>query len=289
MIWGCNINTRKVKEILKSKSAIEGAGVHLKRAFGFDEVPRFDPFLLLDDFRNDNSEFYIKGFPWHPHRGIETVTYVLDGNVEHSDSIGNKDIIGSGDVQWMTAGSGILHQEMPIGDRNGRLAGFQLWVNLPASDKMTPPRYCDIKSNQIPSVITTDGVNIRVICGKVNDVIGPVQDRFSEIELLDITLPAESKYIHQTEPDHTVFIYIIEGTTNLDSENSEIPNGSLVLFDKGDQIILSTKEKSSRLLYFSGKPLGEPIAWRGPIVMNTQEELSTAFQEYRSGTFINNQ
>ena len=261
----------------------------MKRAFGFEDVPKFDPFLLLDDFRGDNPENYIKGFPWHPHRGIETVTYVLKGNVEHSDSIGNKDIIGAGDVQWMTAGSGILHQEMPTGDKNGRLAGFQLWVNLPASDKMTPPRYCDIKSNQIPSVITAEGVIIRVICGKVNDVIGPVQDRFSEIELLDITLPAESKYIHQTEPNHTVFIYIIEGTTNLDSENSEIPNGSLILFDHGNQIILSTKEKSSRLLYFSGKPLGEPIAWRGPIVMNTQEELSVAFQEYRNGTFIKNQ
>ena len=168
---GCNINTRKVKEILKSKSAIEGAGVHLKRAFGFNEVPRFDPFLLLDDFRSDDPEFYIKGFPWHPHRGIETVTYVLDGNVEHSDSIGNKAIIGAGDVQWMTAGSGILHQEMPTGDEDGRLAGFQLWVNLPAADKMTLPRYCDIKSNQIPSVIATDGVNIRVICGKVKSVI----------------------------------------------------------------------------------------------------------------------
>lgn len=204
-------NTRKIKKVLKSKPTIEGAGVHLRRAFGFSEVPVFDPFLMLDDFRSDNPTHYLKGFPWHPHRGIETITYVLNGRVEHGDSMGNKGVIKPGDVQWMTAGSGIIHQEMPKGDSRDLMGGFQLWANLPASHKMMDPPYRDVKSSQIPEVILENGTKIKIICGKVGKVEGPVQDIVIDPQYLDITVPPETEFTHHTKKDHNVFAYVIEG------------------------------------------------------------------------------
>jgi redox-sensitive bicupin YhaK (pirin superfamily) len=295
---------RKIRKVIKSKPTIEGAGVHLKRAFGFGEVTVFDPFLLLDDFRSNDPRHYIKGFPWHPHRGIETITYVLRGDVEHGDSMGNKGIIGSGDVQWMTAGSGIIHQEMPKGDEKGLMWGFQLWGNLPASQKMMNPRYRDVKSSQIPEVSSGNGVTIKVICGKVNGITGPVRDIIIDPEYLDVTVPAGSEFIHPTKPGHNVFAYVIagkayfcreknpftyeiEGANYFDIQRDPfVANENLVLFDDGDQVIVVTEDESVRFLLISGKPLGEPVAWYGPIVMNTREELRIAFEEYNSGTFI---
>ena len=295
---------RAIKRTIKSRPTIEGAGVHLKRAFGFGNTADFDPFLLLDDFRGDDPGLYIKGFPWHPHRGIETITYMLDGYAEHGDSIGNKGVIGPGEVQWMTAGSGIIHQEMPKGDKNGRMGGFQLWANLPASRKMMNPRYRDIKSEQIPEVTLDDGVKIRIVCGKVGDVAGPVGDVVIEPEYLDITVPPKTEYVHRTNPGHTVFAYVIDGKAVFCGEknpfsyeaegvgyfdfqrNSFVGNENLVLFGDGEQVSVSTEDEPVRLLLISGRPLREPVAWYGPIVMNTQEELETAFAEYRAGTFI---
>lgn len=295
---------RKIRKVLKSKSTIEGAGVHLRRVSGFSQVPMFDPFLLLDDFRSDNPEHYVKGFPWHPHRGIETITYVLQGDVEHGDSMGNRGVISAGNVQWMTAGSGIIHQEMPKGDPNGRMYGFQLWANLPKSHKMMDPRYRDVKSEQIPEVLLNNGTRVRVICGKVGDKQGPVRDIVTDPEYLDVTVPAASEFIHPTTRGHTVFAYVIDGKgcfcnarTPLSFEiegfnyfdmqvDPFISNRSLVLFGDGDQVTVSTGDFSVRLLLISGKPIGEAVAWYGPIVMNTQEELRVAFEEYRNGTFI---
>lgn len=295
---------REIKKVIRSRATIEGAGVQLRRAFGFGEVPQFDPFLLLDDFRGDNPKQYIKGFPWHPHRGIETITYMLEGNVEHGDSIGNSGVIGPGDVQWMTAGGGIIHQEMPKGNSKGRMGGFQLWANLPASHKMMNPRYRDIKDSEIPRVSTEKGVEIRVICGRVRDVEGPVTDVVIEPEYIDVMIPANSEYIHPTVPGHTVFAYVIEGKAVFCGEknpfgyeteglnyfdiqsSSFLGDGSLVLFDDGEQLAVSTQNEPVRFLLISGKPIGEPVAWYGPIVMNTQEELQVAFEEYRNGTFI---
>jgi redox-sensitive bicupin YhaK (pirin superfamily) len=213
--------TREIQKVFKSKSVMEGAGVHLHRALGFSEVPMFDPFLLLDDFRSDTPEHYLKGFPWHPHRGIETITYVLTGDVEHGDSMGNKGDITSGDVQWMTAGSGIIHQEMPKGDSNGVMEGFQLWANLPASQKMMDPRYRDVKSEQIPRVTLKNGVEVRIICGQVGDTVGPVRDIVIEPEYLDVTVPANTTYIHPTKPGHTVFAYVIDGRGYFCPENTK--------------------------------------------------------------------
>ena len=295
---------RKIKKVIKSKPTIEGAGVHLKRAFGFGEVTVFDPFLLLDDFRSNDPRHYIKGFPWHPHRGIETITYVLRGDVEHGDSMGNKGIIGSGDVQWMTAGSGIIHQEMPKGDEKGMMWGFQLWANLPASQKMMNPRYRDVKSSQIPEVSPGNDVTIRVICGEVKGVKGPALDIIIDPEYLDVTVPAGSEYIHPTKPGHNVFAYVIEGKAYFCREKNPftyeieganyfdihrdpfVANENLVLFEDGDQVVVITEDESVRFLLISGKPLGEPVAWYGPIVMNTREELRIAFEEYNNGTFI---
>jgi redox-sensitive bicupin YhaK (pirin superfamily) len=296
--------TRPIQKVLKSKSTLEGAGVHLKRAFGYSQVPMFDPFLMLDDFRSDDLKLYLKGFPWHPHRGIETITYMLKGTVEHGDSMGNKGVIGSGEVQWMTAGSGIIHQEMPKGDEKGMMGGFQLWANLPASHKMMDPRYRDVKSHQIPEVSTGDGATIKIICGEIKGTRGPVRDIITDPEYLDITVPAGSKLIHSTKPGYTVFAYIIEGKGYFCSEknpfsyeiegtsyfdmqrNPFLTNGNLVLFRDGEQIVVSAEDESVRFLLMSGKPLHEPVAWYGPIVMNTQEELEIAFEEYRNGTFI---
>jgi quercetin 2,3-dioxygenase len=296
--------TRKILKVVRSKPTIEGAGVHLRRAFGSSEVPELDPFLLLDDFRSDDPRLYLKGFPWHPHRGIETITYVLDGNVEHGDSMGNKGVIGGGDIQWMTAGSGIIHQEMPKGDKSGRMGGFQLWANLPASHKMMNPRYRGLTEDQIPEVSAGKGVTIKVICGEVDGTTGPVTGIVTDPEYLDVTIPAHSEFRRLTKPGHTVFAYVIEGegyfcdeknpfTYEMEGANyfdmerkPSIGNNNLVIFDKGEQIVVATQGESVRLLLISGKPIGEPVAWYGPIVMNTQEELQIAFDEYRAGTFI---
>ncbi len=295
---------RKIKKILKSKPTIEGAGVHLKRVFGFSEVPLFDPFLLLDDFRSDNPDHYVKGFPWHPHRGIETITYVLKGDVEHGDSLGNKGIISSGDVQWMTAGSGIIHQEMPKGDGNGKMYGFQLWANLPSREKMMDPRYRDVANEQIPEVKRPNDTIIKIIAGEVSGIKGPVQDIVIDPEYIDVTVPANSEFRHPTKPGHTVFAYIIDGQGYCCKEKNPftyeveginyfdiqrdpfVGNGTIVLFDDGDEIMVFTEEQKVRFLLISGKPIGEPVAWYGPIVMNTQEELQIAFEEYQQGTFI---
>jgi redox-sensitive bicupin YhaK (pirin superfamily) len=279
--------TRNVQKIIKSRPTLEGAGVHLKRVFGFSDVTLFDPFLLLDDFRSDNPEHYRKGFPWHPHRGIETITYMLTGDVEHGDSMGNKGVISSGDTQWMTAGSGIIHQEMPKGRPDGRMEGFQLWANLPRSHKMMEPRYRDIKSRQVPEVVLENGVKIKVICGRVGGNQGPVKDIVIDPEYLDITVPAKTNFIHATKQGHTVFAYVIEGQARFDKrKRAFMGNETLCLFDDGDHIMVSTEGAAVRFLLISGKPIKEPVAWYGPIVMNTDEELETAFEEYRNGTFI---
>jgi quercetin 2,3-dioxygenase len=295
---------RKIRKVIKSKPTIEGAGVHLKRAFGNYHVPLFDPFLLLDDFRSNDPRYYIKGFPWHPHRGIETITYVLHGSIEHGDSMGNKGVISSGDVQWMTAGSGIIHQEMPKGDKTGRMGGFQLWANLPASYKMMEPRYREVKNNQIPEISKSNGVTIKIICGKVEGTQGPVQDIVTDPEYLDLSVPAKTEFIHPTKPGHTVITYIIEGKARFCQEknpytyevegtnyfdiqrNPFATNETLVLFDDGEQIMVSTEDEPVRFLLMSGKTISEPVAWYGPIVMNTQQELEIAFEEYNKGTFV---
>jgi quercetin 2,3-dioxygenase len=279
--------TRKIRTVMKSTATIEGAGVHLRRAFGFAEVPSFDPFLLLDDFRATDPSRYLKGFPWHPHRGIETITYMLDGTVEHGDSMGNKGVIGVGDVQWMTAGSGVIHQEMPKGDEQGRMGGFQLWANLPATHKMMDPRYRDIRREQIPEISGKDGVTIRVICGKVDETEGPVRDIVIDPEYLDVSLGPGSEFVHPTKVGHTVFAYVIGGKLHARAEkNRPFENGDLILFDDGERVVLTAEKESARFLLISGKSIRERVAWYGPIVMNTDEELETAFDEYRKGTFI---
>jgi redox-sensitive bicupin YhaK (pirin superfamily) len=279
--------SRKIGMILKSKPTIEGAGVHLNRAFGFNELPRFDPFLMLDDFRSDNPEHYLKGFPWHPHRGIETITYVLKGDVEHGDSLGNNGLISSGDVQWMTAGSGIIHQEMPRGDAQGAMHGFQLWANLPGSQKMMKPRYNEITASQIPEVESENGGRIKIIAGSFDDTRGPVDSIVIDPQYFDCTLPAGGNFIHITDPDYTAFIYVIGGKGKTDGTG--VDDGTLVLFDKGEQLSVNADDETLRFLFLAGKPLNEPVAWRGPIVMNTQAELETAFREYQEGTFVKHQ
>jgi redox-sensitive bicupin YhaK (pirin superfamily) len=296
--------TRKIRKVWKSKPTIEGAGVHLQRVFGNNHVPQLDPFLLLDDFRSNNPAHYLKGFPWHPHRGIETITYVLQGDVEHGDSIGNSGVISTGDVQWMTAGSGIIHQEMPKGDKRGTMSGFQLWANLPASHKMMDPRYRDVKSYQIPEVTLKDGVKVKVICGTANRVKGPVGDIVTDPEYLDVTVPAEATFAHPVRHGYNAFAYVIQGEgyfdQNRDSYAHEVigtnyfdfkrsclcDNGTIVLYDEGDEVSVTAGGNGVRFLLASGRPIGEPVAWYGPIVMNTQEELKIAFEEYQSGSFI---
>lgn len=297
-------NIRNIKRILKSIPTSEGAGVHLKRAFGYHDVPILDPFLLLDDFHSDNPDDYVKGFPWHPHRGIETITYMLNGEVEHGDSLRNKGVIHPGDVQWMTAGSGIIHQEMPKGQKDGLMWGFQLWANLPASHKMMAPRYRDVRNDQIPEITLDSGTRIRIICGEVNSTKGPVQDIVIEPEYLDVIVPSQSEFKHNVKKGHTVFSYVIEGAAYFDQRRDAyafevegvnyfdfdreclIGAENLVIFDDGDEVNVSTEDKAVRFLLISGRPIGEPVAWYGPIVMNTQEELRIAFDEYEQGTFI---
>ncbi len=278
---------RAIKRVIRSNPTLEGAGVHLKRAFGFGQTELFDPFLLLDDFRGDDPELYKKGFPWHPHRGIETITYVLRGTVEHGDNLGNKGVIGPGDVQWMTAGSGIIHQEMPKGDPNGFMWGFQLWANLPASQKMMDPRYREVTHDQIPEVSLPEGVTIRVISGEVNGTRGPVHDVVIEPEYLDVMMPPNKDFTYAIPSGHTALAYVFGGEAYFsDNRNALITNEHLILFDDGEHVTVTTKESPVRFLLLSGNPIREPVAWYGPIVMNTQEELQTALDEFRNGTFI---
>ncbi len=279
---------RKIKVTLKSRLTFEGAGVRLKRAFGYADES-LDPFLLLDDFHSDNPKDYMAGFPWHPHRGIETITYMLHGKVEHGDSLGNGGIIEAGDIQWMTAGSGIIHQEMPKKDKNDALLwGFQLWANLPASHKMMHPRYRDIKSSQIPEISQNDNkVKIKIISGEIKGVKGPVQDIITDPEYLDITLNPHSEFTHHIREGYNVIAYTIGGEGYFDDDRNElVKKETLVIYRNGDIININTEDNEVRFLLISGKPLKEPVAWRGPIVMNNDEELSIAFEEYQNGTFI---
>ena len=280
------IEDRKIDKILKSKATIEGAGVKLKRVFGYQEVPMLDPFLLLDHFGSDNPADYMAGFPWHPHRGIETVTYMLSGEVEHGDSLGNSGTIQSGDVQWMTAGSAIIHQEMPQ-EYNGLMQGFQLWVNLPKANKMMEPRYRDVKKKDIPEIQRPDGITIKVISGQVDGVSGPVQDIVVDIQYLDVTMPPNYKWQHPITKGYKAFAYVITGEGFFDTQMEKIvANEHLAVFQDGDRVSIASKEQELRFLLVSGEPLGEPVAWGGPIVMNTQEELNLAFKEFNEGTFI---
>jgi redox-sensitive bicupin YhaK (pirin superfamily) len=298
------MSVRPVKKIIQATPAIEGAGVKLRRAFGFGDTSEFDPFLLLDDFRNDRPDDYRAGFPWHPHRGIETITYVLAGTVEHGDSLGNRGSLGAGDVQWMTAGRGILHQEMPQGDASGRMHGFQLWANLPTSLKMTAPRYQDIAARDIPEAVDDDGTRVRVICGDFWGKSGPVTGVAADPRYLDISVPPGKRKRLAVETTRHAFAYVFAGSgTFRDAsgpravrnelaeeagvrDHPQTGNRSLVLFDRGDEVVVQAGPDGVRFLLVSGKPIDEPVAWYGPIVMNTEEELRQAFAELRSGTFI---
>ncbi len=298
------MSIRAVKQISQAVPTLEGAGVHLQRAFGFDHTDEFDPFLLLDDFRNDRPQDYLKGFPWHPHRGIETITYVLSGTVEHGDSLGNRGALGAGDVQWMTAGSGIIHQEMPKGDRDGRMHGFQLWANLPSTLKMTAPRYQDVRGADIPEVTDDDGTTARVICGSFWGVSGPVDGIAAEPSYLDVWVPPNTRKSLPVETSRHAFAYVFAGsgtfanasaprTVRTDTVADAAPvaadlaqNRTLVVFDRGDEVTVDAGEQGIRFLLVSGKPLQEPVAWQGPIVMNTEAQLRQAYAELRSGTFL---
>ncbi|MDD5760071.1 MAG: pirin family protein [Desulfobulbaceae bacterium] len=278
---------RRIKELYRSVPTIEGAGVHLKRAFGFAQVALFDPFLMLDDFHTSNPNEYLAGFPWHPHRGIETITYLLEGLVEHGDSMGNKGVIGPGDVQWMTAGSGIVHQEMPQVSPTGTMWGFQFWANLPSRQKMMSPRYRDVRAGEIPEVRLANGATVKVIAGSVAGTVGPVKDIVIEPEMLDISVPAETVFTHEVPAGHTAFAYVLAGEGVFAQGRLPSSPETVLLFDRaGDTIQVATSDQPLRFLFVAGKPLDEPVAWRGPIVMNTQEELALAFEEYRNGTFI---
>ena len=277
--------SRGVTAVLTRKPTIEGAGVRLQRVFGFFEVPKLDPFLLLDDFGSDDPEDYLAGFPWHPHRGIETVTYMLSGETEHGDSLGSHGVIGAGDVQWMTAGSGIIHQEMPLRSE-GRLRGFQLWVNLPAASKMMDPRYRDVSASTIPEVEVKPSVRIKVIAGTVAGVRGPVRDVVADPEYLDVALAQGTEFRHTVPDGHTAFAYVFEGRGWFGpGRTQQLAEGQLALFGgRGD--VQAASDGPFRFLLVSGKPLNEPVAWHGPIVMNTSEELELAFREFHAGTFV---
>jgi len=308
------MSLRPVKDVRQSVATMEGAGVALRRAFGFGNTSDFDPFLLFDDFRNDNPDAYLAGFPWHPHRGIETITYVLAGTVEHGDSLGNRGRMGPGDVQWMTAGSGILHQEMPKGDGQGRMHGFQLWSNLPSSLKMTKPRYQDISATDIPEVTDDDGTRVRVVIGSFWGKAGPVEGVAADPRYLDVSVPPGKQKRLAVDRANNAFAYVFAGSgTFRDASDPQavatevvggahrgagapglieagefdlVSNRSLVLFDRGDEIVVQAGDEGIRFLLVSGKPLEEPVAWRGPIVMNTNWELQQAYAELRAGTFI---
>ena len=299
------MSIRPVKRVVSATPHTEGAGVHLRRAFGFGNTDEFDPFLLFDDFRNDNPADYLAGFPWHPHRGIETITYVLAGNVEHGDSLGNRGSLGAGDVQWMTAGSGIMHQEMPQGDAQGRMHGFQLWANLPASLKMTAPRYQDIKAADIPEVVDDDGTRVRVIVGDFWGQQGPVEGVAADPQYIDVSVPPGKRKRLKVDTTRHAFAYVFAGSGSFRdasdprgvlteatdgsdrvSRDDDTGNRSLVLFDSGDEVVVQAGDEGIRFLLVSGKPLEEPVAWYGPIVMNTQAQLRQAIADLRAGTFI---
>jgi redox-sensitive bicupin YhaK (pirin superfamily) len=298
------MSIRPVKKILKAQPTIEGAGVNLRRAIGFGDPSEVDPFLLLDDFRNEKPEDYIAGFPWHPHRGIETITYVLAGSVEHGDSMGNNGVISSGDIQWMTAGSGIIHQEMPKGDPKGRMHGFQLWANLPSGLKMTSPRYQEIKSGNIPEIVDDDGTVVSLVCGDFWGKKGPVDGIAANPVYIDVSIPAGKRKSLPLDTRNNAFAYVFSGSGKfcdasqplsvptesvgwLDTHPPvETDNRSLILFDSGDEVTVQAGEEGIRFLLISGKPFKEPVAWYGPIVMNTQAELIKAFEELQNGTFI---
>ncbi len=298
------MSIRPVKRVIQSKPTLEGAGVHLRRAFGFGNTSEFDPFLLLDDFRNERPDDYLAGFPWHPHRGIETITYVLAGTVDHADSMGNRGEIGAGDIQWMTAGSGIVHQEMPKGDPAGRMHGFQLWANLPSALKMTPPRYQEVKSIEIPSITEDDGTNARIVCGTFWGKRGPVEGIATDPIYVDVSVPPGKRKTLAVETKRHAFAYVFEGSGKFCNASGplsvptervswadttppiEAGNRSLVLFDSGDEVTVQAGDEGIRFLLVSGKPLEEPVAWYGPIVMNTQAQLREAFDELQAGTFL---
>jgi len=300
------MSVRPVRKSIRSQATMEGAGVKLQRAFGFGDTTDFDPFLLFDDFRNDNPADYLAGFPWHPHRGIETITYVLAGSVEHGDSLGNRGSLGAGDVQWMTAGRGIMHQEMPKGDAAGRMHGFQLWANLPSSLKMTAPRYQDIAGADIPEIADDDGTRVRVVCGEFWGRKGPVEGVAADPRYLDVSVPPGRRKCLAVDRANHAFAYVFAGsgtfrdasepqgvlteqtdgaTTRTVPHDSE--NRSLVLFDRGDEVVVQAGDEGIRFLLVSGRPIEEPVAWYGPIVMNTAEELQQAFNDLRNGTFTN--
>jgi redox-sensitive bicupin YhaK (pirin superfamily) len=298
------MSIRPIKRLARAKPTVEGAGVRLRRAFGFGSTSDFDPFLLLDDFRNDTPEDYLAGFPWHPHRGIETITYVLAGTVEHGDSMGNRGAIAAGDLQWMTAGRGIIHQEMPQGDVAGRMHGFQLWANLPARLKMTAPRYQEVKAAEIPEVTADDGTRARIICGTFWGKKGPVDGIAADPIYLDVSVPPGKRAVLPIETSRHAFAYVFGGAGKFCNASgplavptepvgwldttppTEADNRSLVLFDSGDEVAVQAGDEGIRFLLVSGQPLQEPVAWYGPIVMNTQEELQQAFQELQEGTFL---
>ena len=297
-----------IRPILEQRHAtptMEGAGVHLHRAFGFADPSELDPFLLFDDFRNERPQDYKKGFPWHPHRGIETITYVLSGTVHHGDSLGNTGALGAGDVQWMTAGSGIMHQEMPQGNAQGQMHGFQLWANLPSSLKMTAPRYQDVKSKDIPVITDDDGTTVKVIVGSFWGQTGPVDGIAADPQYLDIFVPAGVKKTFKVDTYRKAFAYVFEGAgafadaskpfgvlleKEVGGEEYNIRdlsgNRTLVKFGTGDEITVQAGPEGIRFLLISGAPIQEPVAWHGPIVMNTREELIQAVTELRNGTFI---
>ncbi len=298
------MSIRPIKRIIEAKPTLEGAGVHLRRAFGFGNTSEFDPFLLLDDFRNDIPEDYLAGFPWHPHRGIETITYVLAGTVEHADSLGNHGAIGAGDIQWMTAGQGIIHQEMPKGDPVGQMHGFQLWANLPASLKMTPPRYQEVKAVEIPEVVEDDGTRARIVCGNFWGKRGPIEGIAADPTYIDVTVPPGKRKTLPVETTRHSFAYVFSGSGKFCNASGPLAvptegikwlettpptaadNRSLILFDSGDEVAVQACEDGIRFLLVSGKPLQEPVAWYGPIVMNTQAQLQQAYEELREGTFL---
>lgn len=299
------MSLRPVARVVESVPTMEGAGVRLRRGFGFGQTRDFDPFLLFDDFRGDQPDDYLAGFPWHPHRGIETITYVLAGSVDHGDSLGNRGSLGAGDVQWMTAGSGIMHQEMPKGDAAGRMHGFQLWANLPRALKMTQPRYQDVKAADIPTVTDDDGTTARVVVGEFWGKKGPVEGVAADPRYLDISVPPGQTKRLKVEVTRHAFAYVFAGSgvfrgaskpqgvlteaTDGSDEvlrDTDVSNHSLVLFDRGDDVLVQAGDQGIRFLLVSGQPLEEPVAWRGPIVMNTAEELRQAFAELGAGTFI---
>lgn len=299
------MSLRPILETRTAQPTMEGAGVHLHRAFGFQDPSELDPFLLFDDFRNDHPELYQQGFPWHPHRGIETITYVLAGTVEHGDSLGNRGTLGAGDVQWMTAGSGILHQEMPSGNIKGQMHGFQLWGNLPAAQKMVAPRYQDVEGKEIPEVIDDDGTRVKVIVGEFWGKRGPVDGIAADPQYLDVFVPAGLRKTFRIDTYRRAFAYVFEGAAAF--VDAARPQGillekevagqevhirdmsgdrTLVRFGTGDEITVQAGPEGVRFLLISGAPIEEPVAWHGPIVMNTQAELQKAFAELRNGTFI---